>query len=699
MTIRFLDRLRCSVATSAVLAGIALLATPAAAQSAPGDEPEGDIVVTGLRAVTATKTDTPITQIPQTIAVVSDQQIIERGAPSLQDALNYTAGITSNGNDMRGDFSYIRGLESVIFLDGLKRNFGFVYLPRSEVYTLERVEALLGPSAVLYGAGSAGGLVNMVSKKPRFEFGGEVTASYGTYNRKQGQVDIYGPLSDTLAVRMVGVVRNADAQVKYMPDDRVVIQPSITWRPSSNTDFTVIGLYQRDYVGTSAYMPIDATQNAPAGRRMDSSTLLGEPDFNRGPKEVYSITATLDHKFTDTLSFHNSTRYYEAETNYGEIYQYALIQNTDPDYVAASAATANCVGRTAECVRRGIFGYRVKYRAFNTDNRIEWAVTTGPLEHKLLAGFDYSAFRQLSTQISDVTTPLNIYTPVYGNYTVPAYGPEQRQMLKQTGFYAQDQIRIFDRASLVVGLRHDHLETQNTGLPDAIDNVMSYRAGLTVDITKTISPYASYSESFQPVSGLNQFGQSFRPLFGSAKEVGVKWQPLRGTLVRANYYWITENNHIVPDPAAPLSSIQGGKQDSEGFEIQADHQGRDFSITASYAHNTGTLVDAAGVVTRPDLLAEDTGSIFATKTFAISDDVNVKIGGGVRHVGKLLAATVATPARTLVDALAELNYKQWTLQVNAINLLDKFYYTYCTQYGACTSGEPRAVTATLRFKF
>jgi iron complex outermembrane receptor protein len=686
--------------TGSALAGIVLATAPANAQSDNEAAASGeDIVVQGLRAVTATKTDTPITQIPQSISVVSDTQIIERGAPTLQDSLNYTAGITSGGNDTRGDMSNIRGLSSVIFLDGLKRNFGFVYLPRSEVYTLGRVEALLGPSAVLYGAGSAGGLINMVSKRPEFAFGGEVTASYGTYNRKQGQIDITGPLGDTVAVRLTAVVRDADMQLDYLPDNRVVVQPSITWRPGVATELTLIGLYQRDYTGPSAYMPLAATLNAPPGRRMSSSTLLGEPDFNRGPKRDTSLTLMFDHKFSDALSFHNSTRYDDAHTTYGEIYQYGVF--TTP---ATPGLPANCVGTTDTCVERALFAYDAKYRTFSTDNRLEWNVTTGPLEHKLLIGGDFSSFRQLAAQAYGPSSPINIYDPIYGNYPAATFFPETRQMLKQTGFYAQDQIRIYDRASLVVGLRHDNLKTENSTLADTTDNVMSYRAGLTVDVTRTVSPYASYSESFQPISGLNQFNQAFKPLFGTAKEVGVKWQPLRSTLLRAAYYWITENNHIVPDPAAPLVSIQGGLQKSHGFEFQVDHQMRDFSVTASYAHNDGTLIDAAGVVTPLDQNQEDTGSIFATKSFTLGDGIGFKIGGGVRHVSEQVSGipggfVVITPARTLVDALVEASFGKWTLQLNALNLLDDFYYAGCSQFGACTSGEPRMVNATLRYRF
>ena len=275
-------------------------------------------------------------------------------------------------------------------------------------------------------------------------------------------------------------------------------------------------------------------------------------------------------------------------------------------------------------------------------------------------------------------------------------------MLIDTGIYAQDQLRFEEIASLVLGIRHDHLKSENTGLPDQPDNATTYRAGLTVNITKALAPYASFSQSFQPVSGLSQFGNTYKPIYGKSYEGGIKWQPLAGALVRLTYYDITERNHLVPDPSQPLNSIQAGKVYSKGFEFQGNYNvAHDLTLSVAYTHNSTKL---SGTDRQEDNTPKDTASIFATKTVRLRDDVSVRFGGGVRYVGNQISGDpaylqVVTPSYTLVDALLALDVKRWTVQVNAINLLGKYYYSSCDQYGSCENGDPRTFNAALTYHF
>jgi iron complex outermembrane receptor protein len=689
---------RCASALATIIA-----LAPAYAQEAPaGDagKTEQEIIVSATRAVTATKTDTPIIQIPQSISIVTSQQIKDQGALTMQSALEYTAGITNAGDDTRGDFNTIRGFSAVNYLDGLKREFGFVYLPRNEVYTLDRVDVLLGPAAVLYGAGSSGGLVNMESKRPQFQFGGEVTASYGTFDRKQAQFDITGPLSDTIAVRLVGLYRDADMLVDHLPDNRKIVQPSITWKPDDKTEVTLLGLYQHDYTGPSNYLPLAATLYAPEGKRVSRRTELGEPDFDKGPKDDKSLTLLIDHSFSNALKFHSASRVEGDHTTYGQIYGVYYVGPTILDPFVSD------LGDGQSYIPRSLFAYKAHYKSFDTDNNLQFDFKTGPFTHKILAGVDYSYFHQMSQQAFDYLTvnPIDIYNPVYTPGTVADYGPLTRQVLIDTGFYGQDQIRFEDRASLVVGVRHDHLKSENSGLPNQIDNATTFRAGLTVDVTKGLSPYVSYSESFQPVSGLSQFGNTYKPLYGKSYEGGIKWQPVQGAMIRATYYEITERNHLVPDPAQPLNSIQAGKVKSKGFEFQGNYNvARNFTVSVAYAHNSTKL---SGQDRQQDVTPKDTASIFGTKTIPLREDVSLRVGGGVRYVGHQISGDttatsirVVTPHYALVDALVALDVKKWTLQVNVVNLLNKYYYAACDTYGSCENGDPQTFNVALTYHF
>lgn len=667
-----------------------------------------DIIVEAERAVTATKTDTPLRQIPQSIAVVTEQQIKDQGAETLLKALKYTAGVVNGADDTRGDFNQTRGFWAVNYLDGLKREFGFVFLPRTEIYTLERVDVLLGPSANLYGAGSAGGLVNMQSKRPKFEFGGEATINYGTFDRKQAQFDITGPISDTVAVRLTALVRDADMLLDYQMDNRVIIQPSITWKPTEKTEVTVIGLYQHDKTGPVAYMPLAATLYAPPGLRMDRRTMLGEPDFNHGTKDDKWVTLLVNHEFSDALKFRSASRLERDHTIQGEVNGvYYLGSAPDNPFLDPIIDPTNpSLNAVNSVIPRSRFGLRAHYGTFNSDNNLEFNFDMGPISHKIIAGIDYTHFTFRGSQTYSAVTPLNIYNPVYGTTDAPVFVPQSSQNLTGVGLYIQDQIRMFDRATLVVGARRDRVRNKYTEAPfQAASNLLykdtTFRAALTVDVTSTLSPYISYSENFQPITGLSQFGTRFDPVTARQYEGGIKWQPVRGAMIRATYYDILEDNRLGQNPNNPLDSLQGGSAKAKGFEFQGNYVSNDLSLSASYTHNSYRV---AGEGRQGDAVPKDAFSFSANKTLQLRDDLALRFGGGVRHIGKQISGSAAffqvvTPSFTLVDAIAAIDYKQWTLQLNATNLLNKYYYAACGQYGDCVNGDPRIINAALTYHF
>jgi iron complex outermembrane receptor protein len=681
-----------------------IFAVPAAfaqTQQVSREDNLDEVLVYATRAVTATKTDTPILNIPQSINIVTAEQIDDRGATTLVDALTYTAGVSNGGDDSRGDFNNIRGFESVLYVDGLKRNYGFVYLPRADVNALERVEVLVGPASVLYGSGSAGGLTNMQSKRPKFSAGATASLSYGTFDRKEGVIDVTGPLSDTFAARFVGLVRDANSQIDYVPNDRVLAQPAITWRPGNNTQITAIGLYQRDKNGPNYnVVPLVASILAPPGRRVPDSRMLGEPTINAaGHKENTSITLLADHRFTDVFSFHSATRYSEANTDQREIYPNVFADPLNP-FIDENGNGSIEADETR--VPRNLFAFDVDYETFNSDNNVGINFKTGRLSHKVLVGVDVSHFRQVARQAFDLSTPIDIYNPVYGTAPGPVYADPTKQILKQTGYYVQDQVDFGAVAALVLGVRRDSYTKQDTGVPDETTRKTTKRAGLTVNVTPTLAPFISYSESFLPIAGLNQFGSTYSPLSGEQKEVGVKWQPLEATLLRVSYYDIKEDNALRPDPNNPLNSIQSGTTKSQGFEFQADHNlAANLTVTAAYSHATSRQ---SGDGRQRDNVPKTLASIFGTKTVDLMDELSLRFGGGVRYVGPQTSGDpaifqVETPSYTLVDAMAALDYKDWAFKLNALNLLDKHYYPSCYSAGFCANGLGRTLEATLGYRF
>lgn len=659
----------------------------------------GELLVTATRATTATKTDTALIETPQAISVVTAAQIADRGALTMQETLRYSAGVTAEafGLDTRQDQPVVRGFYSTQYKDGMRTLFGYSLVPRNEVFTLDRVELLRGPSSMLYGAGATGGVVNVVSKRPLFEAGGEVAAQYGSFNRKQFQIDVTGPLSDNLAGRIVAVGRDSDMQTREIRDDRFVIAPSLTWRPTDATSFTLLGIYQQDKTASSQqFLPVVATLQAPPGRRMDSRTFLGEPGYDRLNTDQAGLTLLTDHSFSDSLKFSSGIRYVEASAVFQEIYPDVYSNPTNP-FVDADQRR----------VARSAYAIESDTRTFTTDNHLAWDVATGAFTHKVLLGVDYLDNRETQDSGFGPVADIDIYAPVYGNFIAPELAPLGKLKQSQVGVYLQDQIRFADRVSIVLGARRDRAESQVGSADEQVDYATTYRAGVIFDLAYGISPYFSYTESFLPVGGLDFYGNNFKPQEGSQYEGGLKWQPNPTTLVTLAGYKITETNRPTNDPDNVLNTVQTGEVESEGFEIEGSTALTDsFYVTASYSYTKAEVTQS----TFPEEIGvqlsdtpKDLASVWGVKTWRLTDEVSLRTGLGVRYVGSTIstgvAGTLKTPSYTLADALVAVDWNAWSLSVNATNLFDKDYYSPCRAFGDCFTGNRRNVIATLGYRF
>ncbi len=681
-------------------------AAPAAPAPAQADEARGapDIVLVTGEAVTATKTATPIMQTPQSISIIPATQFVEQGAGFLQETLRYSGGVRPepNGTDYRFDYTTARGGFSLgEYQDGIQRPSGF-YAPRVELFTLERVELLRGPSSVLYGQGSPGGLLNAVTKLPGFEAGGEVGLEYGSYDRKQAQFDYTGPLGGALAGRFVAVVRDAGNQIDYGRDDRLLLMPSLRWSPDERTDVSLIALYQNDKARSiSQFLPSQATLDAPPGRRMRDDTFLGEPDNNRFDKEQASVTLLASHKANDWLELRSNTRYLEAEQQDEQIYPNVYSGEENPFLDA-----------DRRLLSRSLFNTFYDFAKIATDNSVVAAFGTGALEHRLLAGVDYQRDEVTGGYADTTVAPIDIYDPVYSG--VPqnlTYLPIPEQVTSQLGVYAQDQIRYRDRATLMLGVRRDHAKTETVGSPAQEDNVTSFRAGLIVDATENLAPYVNYSESFQPVVGVNVAGQPFLPERGVQYEAGVKWSPAAGSLVTLAAFDIRGQNRLVNDPADPNNLLQIGEVHAQGLELEAtlalpgaiELSGAYSYVDAEVSGSSEPLEIGLPIIGVPEHIA----SLWISRTWALGDGLDLRVGGGARYTGSTEQAIAAppdvlrqeTPDYTVVDAFASLEKARWSLSVSATNVFDKRYYALCGYRADCAVGLRRNVVASLRYAF
>ncbi|HJU39459.1 MAG TPA: TonB-dependent siderophore receptor [Tahibacter sp.] len=687
----------------AVLAALAAAAPAIRAETNVADTDRDtldEVVVTASRATTATKTDTALVETPQAISVVTAEDIADRGVQTMQEALRYSAGVTAEayGLDTRSDGSMIRGFFPTQYLDGMNKLIGYSLMPRADVYTLERIEVLRGPSSVLYGQGTTGGIINMVTKRPQFERAAEASLQAGTFDRRQVQFDATGALDDDAqwAGRVVGVYRDSGMQTDHVPDDRKVLAPSLTWKPGERTSVTLLATFQDDRTASSQqFLPVAATLRAPPGRRLRDSTFLGEPDFDKLDAKQTAGTVLVEHGFTDALTLGANLRYVDSSVDFNEIYPDVYSNPEDP-FVDADRRIVN----------RSLYATRSRIVMLTSDNHLRYTFETGPLRHEFLGGIDYLMYRQRSASASGETTPIDVYAPVYGNFTPIDLVADPRLRQTQTGLYAQDQIRWGERTTLVLGARRDRTTSDTAGSPVQEDRATTYRAGVIVEAGAGFSPYVSYAESFLPVVGLDVYDRPFKPQRGKQVEAGVKWQPRVGTLVTLAAFDIAETNRQTNDPDNVLNTTQTGEVTAKGVELEASHTlPGDLRVTAAVSRTKAEVTKssfAAEIGVQVSDVPKTQASLWAVKTMPLGD-TTLRVGAGARYVSSTLSTGVAysivTPGYTVADALVSLDVDAWTFAVNATNVFDKSYYAPCRAFGDCFTGNRRTVVGSVGYRF
>jgi iron complex outermembrane receptor protein len=681
------------------LASVALIGmwSPAAfaddaADAATAADGEGTIVVTAASA--GTKTETPLVELPQPIKVITSEQYLSQGAISISDTVKYAAGVLANpyGRDTRVDGFNVRGLDALQFRDGMRDIFSYYASITSDPYNFSRVEIVRGPASVLFGQGSIGGIVNLVSKTPDFDTRGEINLVYGSYDRKEAMGDVNLALADNLAVRFVGRARDADTYVDHVPDDRVMFAPSIRWQPTPDTDIVLTGLYQEDDTGsTSQFLPIVGTflpNTANPGEALDRYTFVGKPGWDRYNGRSLQGGGSITHSFSDHIKLSVKARYIDSDLEYFTHYANSYSNPENP--FAADGRTIGLYASASDA----------RMNVFSTDNNLQFNFNTGAnIEHKLLVGLDYSwnKVRKRTVYGYEIIDLYDIDTDALQTYD-PS-GPYTTETQKQLGVYVQDQIRLYDRISVVLGARRDRV----TGSSGQTDNATTFRAGIIGEIGAGFSPFFSYTESFLPVAGSIEnadgtFGAPYKPQTGTQYEAGFKWQPDADTLVTATVFKIKERNRVLYLAAG--GTAQSGVLNTKGFEIEASHTlPGNFELLANY----GYAKLKSETNTSLDYMPRHTASLWSTKTFGIDDGAKLRLGAGVVYNGKSVSTSslwsIVTPSRTTVDALAEIDWNAWRFSINATNLLNKQFYASCLARGDCFMGAPRNVMGTIGYRF
>lgn len=649
------------------------------------------------RSATATKTDTSILETPQSISVITADQIEDQRAQSIQEVLRYTAGVVADqyGLDSRSDGYAIRGMDATQYLNGLRQiNTFYSESIRPDPYAMERVEVLRGPSSMLYGAGGVGGIVNLVSKRPQTETKREMSVMLGNYQRKQLQADFTGPVADsnTLFYRLVLLGRDSESQVKYANDERTLIAPSLTWKPNDRTSLTLLTQYQRnDGRPTPQFLPWSGVLRPNPNGKIPFNTYIGDPGFDRYVAESTHLGWSLEHAFNDHLTFRQNARYTSSTNDYRTLY---------PNSFSASPY----IDANQRVLDRYVDVSQTNSKTVNLDNHLQAVFNTGDFSHTVLLGLDIGRFRQSKLAGFDDGTlnPIDVYNPVYTpvNTSGLTLAPSSSRLIN-TGVYLQDQIR-YKQWILTAGLRRDRAKNEAEGQETQHDQATTERYGLTYVAQNGLAPYISYAESFLPVAGTNASGDMYKPQRGKQWEVGIKYEPPGSrTRLTAALFDMRDTNRLTT--GLLNTAVQKGEIRTRGLELEATTSlTSHLNLIANYSYNDARYNKSdnpAEQGNQVETIPKHLASVWGIQRFALGDIHGWRAGLGVRYIGSSgdNFEQIKTPSVTLVDAMLGLDYGSWRYAVNASNLFDKEYVSTCIARGDCWLGAKRQVIASATY--
>ena len=711
---------------------ITVTAAPAPQESAWGPA----ATIAARQSATGTKTDTPIQKVPQSISVVTAEEMALHQPKSVKEALSYTPGVAvgTRGASNTYDYLIIRGFAADgqsqnNYLNGLKLQGNFYNDAVIDPYMLERAEIMRGPVSVLYGKSSPGGLLNMVSKRPTTEPLKEVQFKAGTDSLFQTGFDFSDALDDdgVYSYRLTGLARSANAQQKGSEEQRYAIAPAFTWRPDDKTNFTFLSYFQNEpETGYYGWLPKEGTvEPLPNGKRLPT-------DFNEGAKNnTYSrnekmIGYSFDHEFNDTFTVRQNLRFAQNKVSQKSVYGYGMcsdpLYTKDQEALKASPCLSIPQSQWGHTLTRQYVIDNEKLENFSVDTQLQSKFATGSVDHTLLTGVDFMRMRNDidswfgyagSVASSDIYN-LDRSDFDFGAHPNPS-GP-YRVLLKQkqTGLYVQDQAQ-WDKVLVTLGGRYDWADQSSFNRDygnksERDDKEFTWRGGVNYLFDNGVTPYFSYSESFEPASQTDANGDLFAPSKGKQYEVGVKYVPEdRPIVVTGALYQLTKTNNLMADPNGSLFSVEGGEIRARGVELEAKAAlSASVNVVGSYTYTDAEYTtDTTYKGNTPAQVPKHMASLWADYTFFDGPLSGLTLGTGGRYTGSSYgdpANSFKVGSYTVVDALvrydlARVGMAGSNVALHVNNLFDREYVASCFNTYGCFWGAERQVVATATFRF
>lgn len=663
-----------------------------------------------------TKTNTSILETPQSVSVITREQMDTQQPVSSSSALRYTAGATSEKYGGYGgylDITRIRGVDADYYLDGLRiiSNPGS-WLPQIDPYSLERIEVLRGPASAIYGQGTGGGIVNQISRKPQDVALHELNLQYGSFNRKQIGFDSTGPINDdgTFLYRFTASGLDTEGQVENTRHKRLYVVPSLTWQPNLQTSWTVIAMYSQEpelpnYNSLpAAVLGLDGSLYPQINRRRNFTDM----NFENSSRQQSFLSSLFEYDFENSWQLVSNARYMyvKSDIQRGVVYGYQEV-NGSPQLKGYYELTP------------------AKVNTFSMDNHLIGNVEWGDMTHTILMGVDYAKGTLKNELYSVGPILLDPYGSQYRPNIVPDFTASRlapwkvKQEFTRVGAYLQDQM-AYDRWRLVLSARHDwsqiddetHSYSPTSRVSKQDDTKWSGRAGLSYQFDIGLAPYISYATSFDPLLGTDYQGEPFVPVESEQTEVGIKFHPANSsTLLTAAVFQLEQTNVKTSDADHLGFNTQAGKVRTRGLDLQATTEMvSNLNLIANYTYLDNELVkDTSYQGKSLTQTPKHSASIWMDYLIDYDAFSGLKLGGGVRYLGKSFgdpSNDFEVPSATVIDLAATYQLDSLsselsgaTLAFNVSNLTDKQYVASCTSRLYCFVGQERSMIATLSYRW
>jgi catecholate siderophore receptor len=695
--------------TAAVqLALAACFAGNALAQTAPAEKEttlqEVKVIGTQERSYevktssTATKTDTLLRDTPQAITVVTKELMQDQAMQSMADVIRYVPGVVTAQGEGNRDTAVFRGNSSTsdFYVDGIRDDVQYY----RDFYNIDRVEALKGSNAMIFGRGGSGGVINRVSKQPEWNAIREASLTLGSWSNRRATVDLGQAVNDQVAVRVNAMAEDAGSYRDNVNARRAGINPTVAVRAGANT-FVVLG-YEHFRDDRTADRGITAFNGRPVD--VDPATFMGNPELSNTWSRVDAFTAAVDHDFGNGLTLRNRTRYADYDKFYQNVFAASLLR---------ADGTLDISGYNNATQRKNL----INQTDFN------YSIDAGAIKHKLAFGLELG--RQQTDNLrntaynsaNSTTTSVPLSAPyVTGplSFRPSATDANNHGVATVASVYLQDQVELSREWQAVLGLRYDRFNVDFNNKRDGnhydiTDTPLSPRVGLVYKPFEAMSLYGSYSVSFVPRAGeqlgsLSPSNSAFDPEKFRNIELGAKWDIRPDLAFTAAVYKLDRSNVVIPGPVGSNISVLADGQVSKGVELGlSGNVSKGWSVMGGYAYQDAKLTATQSAT------AKDGATLAQVPrhTLSLWNRVDLTPGFaaalGLVYRDSIFSSTsnaVELPAFTRVDgALFYTIDKQYRVQLNVENMFDKKYYAAANSDTNITPGSPRAFKVTLNAKF